>query len=252
MQPRDDGSRAPGARARERGGVNAAAAIAEGVRDVPPAEIPRRLCAVAVELLPVTGASVSLRSNGMPVQVSASDDAAARMGDMQATLGEGPCLSAARTGAPVLVSDLASGRYASRWPVFAQQAAEAGVQAVYAIPLGDDSVCVGTLDLYGARPRELSDRELHTAQLVAAVMTVALMALPRQEDGEGTGEDSWLSGLTTEHDEIYQAIGMIMAQLRIGTDDALARLRARAFAEGRTALDVAHEVVAHRRRFDRD
>jgi hypothetical protein len=234
----------------ESGGTDAAEVIAEAVRDVPPAEVPRRLCAVAVRLLPLRGASVSLRAEGMPVQLGASDATAARLGEVQATLGDGPCLHAAAIGAPVLATDLADGPEARRWPVFAQQAAEAGVQAVYSFPLGNDAVCVGTLDLYGAEPRVLSPPELRTAHLVAGVMTLALMALPHAEDDEE--ETSWLSALAADHDEVQQAIGMIMAQLGIDADEALARLRAHAFARGRTALDVAHEVITQRKRFDRD
>lgn len=232
--------------------VNAADVIAEGVRDVAPAEIPHRLCVLALTLLPVTGASVSLRGDGMPVRMSASDDAAARVAAIQATLGDGPSLCAARIGAPVLASDLTAGRDARRWPVFAQQVAEAGVQAVYSLPLGNDTVCVGTFDLYGDAPHELTRRELHTARLVAGVMTLALMSLSHEGDDEGAGEESWLSGLTPDQDEVHQAIGMIMAQLGVGAEEALARLRASAFAQGRTALDVAHEVITHRKRFDRD
>ncbi|PZG78716.1 hypothetical protein C1I97_36440, partial [Streptomyces sp. NTH33] len=66
------------------------------------------------------------------------------------------------------------------------------------------------------------------------------------------GGKTWLSGLTTDQDEVYQAVGMIMAQLGTDAEEALARLRASAFAQGRTALDVAHEVITHRKRFDRD
>ncbi|MGW4041421.1 GAF and ANTAR domain-containing protein [Streptomyces sp. NPDC004721] len=251
-------------RDRVRGPLDAADVIAEGVRGVPVAEVPCRLCAVAVELLPVTGASVSLRGNGMPVRMGASDAVAARLAEIQATLGDGPSMYAAEAGAPVLASDLTAGRDARRWPVFAQQAAEAGVRAVYSVPLGDDAVCVGTLDLYGDAPHELSGRELHTARLVAGVMTLALMSLPLDENDEndaayeadvtggGAGEASWLRAVAAEQDEVYQAIGMIMAQLGVGADEALALLRAHAFAESRTALDVAHEVITHRKRFDRD
>ncbi|WP_407697361.1 GAF and ANTAR domain-containing protein [Streptomyces kebangsaanensis] len=262
-RPQDDrpqgyGTGSAPERDRVRDPVNAADAIAEGVRGMAPAGIPHRLCVVAVELLPVTGASVSLRGNGMPVRMSASDDAAARVAEIQATLGDGPSLHAAETGAPVLASDLTTGRDARRWPVFAQQAAESGVQAVYSLPLGSGAVCVGTFDLYGDIPHELTEPELHTARLVAGVMTLALMSLSHEEgeegeEGEGgVGEESWLSGLATAQDETYQAIGMIMAQLGIGAEEALARLRASAFAQGRTALDVAHEVITYRKRFDRD
>ncbi|MEU9228537.1 GAF and ANTAR domain-containing protein [Streptomyces massasporeus] len=241
-----------GGAGRDPDGARAADVIARGVRGAEPGEVPGRLCEVAVELLPVIGASVSLRSEGMPVQLSASSAQAAHLAQIQATLGDGPCQSAVEDGAPVLACDLTTGRDAGRWPVFAQQATEAGVRAVYAVPLGSGAACVGTLDLYRDRPGGLTDRQLHVARIVAGVMTVALMALPHSDEPETRdGEDDWLSGLASDHDEVYQAVGMIMAQLGVGADDALARLRADAFARGHTALDVARDVIAHRTRFDR-
>lgn len=247
MRPRNDHR---GERRRE--WIGAADVLAESVRGVRPGEIPARLCHVAVELLPVTGASVSLHSDGMPVQLGASSAQAAYVTEIQATLGDGPCQSAAESGTPVLACDLTAGRDVQRWPVFAQQATAAGVRAVYSMPLGTDTVCVGTLDLYRDTPGELTEPDLRTARLVAGMMTVALMALPHAEEAGDSGDERWLSGLATEHDQVYQATGMIMAQLGVGTDEALARLRAHAFAHGRTALDVGRDVVAHRLRLDRD
>ncbi|MDF3146117.1 MULTISPECIES: GAF and ANTAR domain-containing protein [unclassified Streptomyces] len=247
MRP-EDGHRDE--RGRERTG--AADAIADGVRGAGPGEIPARLCDVAVELLPVTGASVSLHSDGMPVQLGASSPQAAYVTEIQATLGDGPCQCAAQSGTPVLACDLTAGEDVLRWPVFAQQATAAGVRAVYSMPLGNDTVCVGTLDLYRDTPGDLTDRDLRTARLVAGMMTVALMALPRAQDAGDQDGERWLSGLAADHDQVYQATGMIMAQLGVGTDEALARLRAHAFAGGSTALDVARDVVEHRVRFDRE
>ena len=226
--------------------------IAEGVRGADPGEIPGKLCVAAVRLLPVADASVSLRSNGMPVQLSSSSPRAERLSELQATLGDGPCTSAAKAGATVLASDLTSGRDADRWPVFAQQATAAGVRAVYSMPLGNDTVCVGTLDLYRDVPGELTRRELRIAELVASVMTVALTALPRGQENGPEGDNRWLSGLAKAHDEVYQAVGMIMVQLGVDSDEALARLRADAFSHSRTALEVAHDVVQHLKRFDSD
>ncbi|MFE6197074.1 GAF and ANTAR domain-containing protein [Streptomyces sp. NPDC057838] len=261
VRSRDDPQGAPGDDPGHRGpegcdldldGFRAADVIARGVRGAEPGEVPGRLCAVAVELLPVTGASVSLRGEGMPVQLSASSEQAAHLAQIQATLGDGPCQSALAEGEPVLACDLTSGRDAGRWPVFAQQATAAGVRAVYAMPLGGDGMCLGTLDLYRDTPGGLTGRQLHVARLVAGVMTVALMALPRGDEPGTQDGEAWLSGLASDHDVVYQAVGMIMAQLGVGADDALARLRGDAFAHGRTAVDVARDVIAHRRRFDRD
>ncbi|MFE5186788.1 GAF and ANTAR domain-containing protein [Streptomyces sp. NPDC056628] len=243
MRRRDDHRGGPGPEPRR-----AADVIAESLRGAGPGEAPVRLCRVAVDLLPVAGASVSLHNDGMPVQLGATGPRAAYVTEIQATLGDGPCQWAARSRAPVLAGDLTAGRDVARWPVFAQLATAAGVRAVYSLPLGDAQVCVGTLDLYGDTPGELSGRDLRTARLVAGMLTLALMALPHTPDGQG--EEVWLGGLAADHDPLYQATGMIVAQLCVGTDEALARLRAHAFAQGRTALDVSQDVVAHRLRFD--
>ncbi len=264
MRPRDErhggsvGGEGPRP-ASERKRDPAARAIGEEVRGARPAEIPGRLCAVTVRLVDVTGAAVSLHASGMPVQLCASDELAAYLTETQATLGEGPCLAAAQAGAAVFAEDLAGGEGARRWPVFAMEATAAGIRAAYAVPLGGEDAgagpeglgCLGTLDLYRREPGPLGARDLRTARLLAGVMTVALMALPREEEGV-LDPGWWLSGLATEHDEIYQATGMIMAQLGVGADEAMARLRGRAFAEERTAVDVARDVVAQRTRFDRD
>ncbi|MEU3098929.1 GAF and ANTAR domain-containing protein [Streptomyces sp. NPDC006967] len=248
--PGDDPGGGPDDRARGAGGeayARVAEAIAAGLRGAGPAAAPGRLCAVAVSLLPVDGASVSLRGDGLPAQLAASSPYAAHLGQLQATLGDGPCRNVLQTGRPVLALDLAAADCVQRWPVFAQQALGAGVRAVYALPLGSDTTCVGTLDLYRDTPGGLTTHQLRTARLVAGVMTVALMDLPY---GLPDGEEPWLSGLAADHDRVHQAVGMIMVQLGIGADEALARLRGDAFAHGRTALEVALDVVFHRRRFE--
>lgn len=246
MRPGDDPR---GERGREPRG--AADAIAERVRGAGAGEVPGRLCDVAVELLPVTCASVSLHSEGMPVRLGASSAQAAYVTEVQATLGDAPCQCAARSGTAVLAGDLTAGGDVLRWPVFAQQATAAGVRAVYSMPLGSDTVCVGTLDLYRDAPGELTGHELRTARLLAGMITVALVALARAQEADEESHEGWLGGLGAGHDSVHQATGMIMAQLGLGTDEALARLRARAFAHGRTALDLARDVVARRTRFER-
>ncbi|WP_282701093.1 GAF and ANTAR domain-containing protein [Streptomyces sp. CC219B] len=216
-------------------------------------ELPRRLCAVASQLLPVTGASVSLHSDGLPMQLGASSAQAAYVTELQATLGEGPAQSVARYGEPVLARDLTGGPDVLRWPVFAELATEAGVRASYSMPLGDDTVCVGTLDLYRDTPGDLTPEQLRTARALAASMTVALTALSHEAaDSSEPEHGGWLASLAAEHDRLYQAIGMLMAQLGVAADEALARLRAHAFAHGRTATEVAGDVIGHRVRLERE
>jgi hypothetical protein len=62
-------------------------------------------------------------------------------------------------------------------------------------------------------------------------------------DERGAGDPSRWAG---DEQVVYQAVGMVVAQLRVSPFEALARLRAHAFAEGRTLDEVAMAVVERR------
>jgi len=50
--------------------------------------------------------------------------------------------------------------------------------------------------------------------------------------------------------QVHQATGMISVQLGVSPAEALAHLRAHAYADGRLLAEVAADVVARRLRFD--
>ena len=52
--------------------------------------------------------------------------------------------------------------------------------------------------------------------------------------------------------EVYQAQGMVMVDLGVGIEEAMARLRAHSYAEGRSIGDVAKDIVAGKLTLDRD
>ncbi|MFD6414454.1 hypothetical protein, partial [Nocardia asteroides] len=79
-------------------GSAAAELIAAEVSGAALDEVPGRMCAAAVRLLPVTGASASLRGEGVPVRLCASGARASYLAEIQATLGTGPCVTAVEEG----------------------------------------------------------------------------------------------------------------------------------------------------------
>jgi hypothetical protein len=233
--------------------------MAAAVRDAgEPRAVPGALCAACVRLLPVTGASVSI-SGGKGVRVTwcASDRVAARMAELQYTVGDGPCQSALDEGAPVLAADLTEGPAPRRWPIFAHEAVGLGVRAVFSLPLGPSGATVGTLDLYSDRVGGLAVLDLRTALSVRDAVTVALMNLQSGDHpgNGGTGGDteervaSWVAASEADHTEVYQAVGMVMVQLDVDPEQALDRLRGRAYADGRTVSQLARDVLARRLSF---
>ena len=85
--------------------------------DFPIQEILDRLVTRIVGLLPITGAGVTLIDPSIaPMYIAASDPSAMHFENLQTELGEGPCVVAYRTGAPVMVPDLrAEERFPTSW-----------------------------------------------------------------------------------------------------------------------------------------
>ncbi|MFE3181402.1 GAF and ANTAR domain-containing protein [Streptomyces violascens] len=234
--------------------TDALAAAAAGL-DVE--QVPEALCRACVQLVPVTGASVSIAAaSGVQVTWCASDPVAARLAEAQYTLGDGPCHSALDQVAPVLAADLTQGIDARRWPVFAQQAVELGARAAFSLPLGTGARAIGTLDLYRDRPGPLAQRDLALALLVRDALTFAVSNLNQHDpfgpDPDDGGVASWVEAAQADHMEVHQATGMVMIQLGTGPEQALDRMRARAFAQGRSVSEVARDVVARTLRFTHD
>ena len=209
---------------------------------------PRRICDLCVSMLGVTGAGISLSTPaGNRGVVCATDDVAARVEELQVTLGEGPCLDAISSGGPVLVPDLdrPDDVVVGRWPAFMDGAAAAGVRAVFAFPLRIGAIGLGAIDLYRTSRGDLGADELTGALMAADAAALALLDL--DPAGDAFADDQ--ATRSTYHLQVHQATGMVQAQLDVTTDAAFALLRARAFAGGRPLVDIATDVVERRLRF---
>ena len=208
----------------------------------------RRICDLCVTMLGVSGAGISLfTAAGNRGVVCATDDVAARIEELQVTLGEGPCVDAVRCAGPVLVPDLdrPDGVVVSRWPGFMEGAGAVGVRAVFAFPLRIGAINLGALDLYRTTRGDLDADQVAGALMAADAAALALLDLGPA--GGGFADDH--STRATYHLQVHQATGMVQAQLDVTTESAFAMLRARAFATGRPLVDIANDVVERRLRF---
>jgi hypothetical protein len=202
-----------------------------------------RLCRACLELFPVSGAAIMLMGDdGNGSALGASDDVAGAVEDLQFTLGEGPGIEAHARGRPALEPDLAAPN--PRWPAFALGALDLGVRAAFGFPLQVGAARMGALDLYADRSTVLTAPQLSDAMVLADVVTQAVLAMQARAP---------LGGLPGEldHDanlraQVHQASGMLSKQHEITIVDALVRLRAYAYAQGRSLNDVSRDVVARR------
>ena len=210
---------------------------------------PLRICELCVDTLSVSGAGIAMvTAAGHRGVVCATDARSAKIEELQLTLGEGPCVDAATSGAPVLLPDLddAEDVAVGRWPAFLEAAAGAGVRAVFAFPLRVGAISVGVIDFYRESPGELGADELPAALLAADAAALAVLNL--DVDGSAAFSDDPASGASFQL-QVHQATGMVMAQAGVTIEQAFLLLRARAFAEARSLPDLATDVVARRVRF---
>lgn len=211
-----------------------------------------RLCRTCVGLLEVDGASISLTLDGTNRGTfGSSGDLSQRLDALQFTFGVGPCLDAARHGSPVLVADL-DDPAETRWPAFTQAVLEAGISAVFALPVSMFSQRIGALDLYRNRPGALSEQALTGGLLaaeLAALPLLDLLAADLKALNRGQG-DGWTQLASLDRVEVYQATGMIIGALDVDPTEALVRLRAQAFARGVTAAELSWQIVERRLSLD--
>lgn len=217
------------------------------------AEAALAICRACVTWLPMTGASITVMDGAQGQEsVCATGPGAARIDELQFSLGEGPCVQAFSTGRAVLVTDIAAADE-DRWPMFAAAAAETGARGMYVFPLQAGASRLGVLDCYRDRPGPLDDRELAGALLAAdAALWALLDHLDAHTGPNGPGRSSGYDGSALAHAEVHQATGMLMAQAGTTAPAALAALRAAAFLEDRGVAEVAADVVTRRRRLDPD
>ncbi len=210
---------------------------------------PAQLCRACVATLPVQRAAVVVHAERIGMEIlCASDAIAERVEWFQATLGEGPGWDAAGGSGPVVATDLAADT--QRWPSFAAAAVDAGVGAMYALPLQVGAIKVGVLDLYRDTAGLLSNADFADAVAIAELVSAILLTVGRE--GLLTGElgSWWDQSMSTR--AVHQATGMVMVQLGVPARDAYARLQAFAFADDRLINEVALDVVARRLRLGRD
>jgi hypothetical protein len=137
-----------------------------------------------------------------------------------------------------------------RWPAYARAACEQGVEAVFAFPLQVGAARAGALDVYRNETGSLTPDGLTQAVTFAEV---AMGLLVDGQDGARAGMTTTdLDDALAYRLEVYQAQGMVMVDLGVSIDAAMARLRGHAYAECRPISDVAREIVAGKLRLARD
>lgn len=199
-----------------------------------------RACRRVVDLLGARGGALTVDPCGPDrVAAYATDLVAARLGEIEEMVGDGPGLRAFREDRSVatvldpLPPAAAGASGPDRLPVYAVLAAEAVGEvvpvAVRSWPVRTRGGGVATLTVHGLPVRRGADVVLD-GQVLADALAPTLLAGAAEVD--------------RARSQVRRAVGMVVAQTGLAVADAAALLRARAWAQEMTVVDLAAAVLA--------
>ncbi|SDS37816.1 GAF domain-containing protein [Friedmanniella luteola] len=198
-----------------------------------------RVAQFAVRAIPAAeGAGLTLIQLGRPNTVVVTADFVRQVDDIQYTLMQGPCVSAAADGRTVLSGSLGSDR---RWPRFGSKVARLGVHSAVSLPLITSDGVVGAMNVYAHAKHAFDDHaavlgEAFAGPAAIAVQNAAILAqaLRLAEHLEASQRTRGI---------VDRAVGMLMSRSGDTEHDALERLRAISRHEERKLVDVAQQII---------
>ena len=222
-----------------------------GAEGRPPTACARR----ASLLLDVDAAAISLVFDGTNTGTLGSSGPPAQMYDeLQFIYGEGPCLDAV-AGRATGVRGRPRARRGSALARLRPAMLEHQIRGIYAMPVLAAGEYVGALDLFRSRPGALAGEQLAGAVIAAELAGIPVLDLldgDLQAAVNDPASSAWAELNALSRAEVSQATGMLVAQLDVDPVEALARLRAHAYATGRSATEVARDILDRRLRLDAD
>lgn len=191
---------------------------------------PRLMTGVAEECGTSSAALTLVDAAHSQLAVAASDEVAEAAQDLEFMLGEGPARDATTSRRPVHAEHAV---IEERWPCCGPGLTALGVREVTAVPLFSADSCLGALAVFDPRPGLVGSQAL--ADVVGALTRIVLL---------DPDADPELYGGTDHRDVVQQAAGMVSVHVGRPVDDALALVKAHAFARGVPLVELARGIVS--------
>lgn len=195
-----------------------------------------KVATAAVE--PCDGASLTMRTRGVPSAPAASDEWAVELDKLQFVEQEGPCLDCLREGSVMRVRDLATD---GRFPNYGPKAADKGALSALSLPLVADGRTVGALNLYSRRPDAFGSEVVAVGELLAAHASLGISAATAYFSSRQLADQ--MRQALESRAVIEQAKGVLMAQQGGTADEAFDALVSQSQRNNRKLRDIAQSVV---------
>lgn len=181
---------------------------------------------------------VTLQRTKRTATVGGSSPRAIHLDKIEQQVGEGPCITALKTGVITLLGDV---RTDARWPEYQKRLYDEGILSALGIPLqlGDDSAAA--LNFFASSTEVFSDAIIKEADSFAYLAGSAVRLAVKVGTAQGTADD--LSAAMQKRTAINLACGIIMGQNRCTQEEAMTILTNVSSHRNQKLRDVAEEMV---------
>lgn len=196
-----------------------------------------------VELFDLAAAGLMLADQRGGLRVLASSSEALHTLELfEVQAGEGPCLDCYTSGSPVVVED--EDEQTRRWPLVAARCRTMGLGAAYALPLKQEGMVIGALNLFSWPDSTLDENDVVVAAALASVVATSILQTRSVQAAQELAEQ--LQTALNSRIAIEQAKGVVAATLNVDTQVAFDLLRDHARRTNRRLTELAADVATRR------
>jgi GAF domain-containing protein len=211
------------------------------------ASVLHRAASYAQRALPVAEeASVTLTTGNRRATAASTGLLAFELDECQYGLGYGPCLKAATTARPMVITDTET---ETRWPGFTRLAVQQGVRSTLSVPIAVGDTAKAALNLYSTRVGAFDDPSVVTHALHTAGQTAAAIANMHDLDTART-QIAHLQTALESRAGIEQAKGVLMALHGYSAEEAFQALSTQSQLTNTKLRHVAAAVISQVQRTD--
>ncbi|WP_207835352.1 GAF and ANTAR domain-containing protein [Williamsia soli] len=193
----------------------------------------------AVKAIPgADGAGVTLLHEDRPDTVVASAPFVREIDDIQYSIGQGPCISAAANGSTVRSGSLGG---EARWPAFGPRVGRLGVHSVLSLPLITGEEVIGAMNVYAHAKDAFDERAAELGELFAVPAAVSVQNARALATAVLLSQR--LEKALTNRAAIDQAIGILISRSGYTPAQAFNALRTISQQENRKLNDIARSIV---------
>jgi GAF domain-containing protein len=198
-----------------------------------------RVASYAVQAIPgADGAGLTLLEQDRSDTVVATAEFVSEIDAIQYGLGEGPCISAAADGQPVLSRSLGGD---PRWPRFGGRIARMGVHSVVSLPLLTPDGVVGAMNVYAHGKNVFDERAAELGMIFAAPAAIAVQNAHALAQTRRLAEQ--LQAALESRGVVDRAVGIMMSRSGGTETEAMERLRELSQTQHRKLVVVARSIV---------